>query len=162
MRRPRRSRRESGTTLVELVISIVVIGIAVTGSLLAVNHVVNRSGDPMLQHQASAVAEAYLEEVLARPLADPDGGVCGAPEASRADYDDVCDYDGLDDLGARAQDGSAVAGLEPYRVRVTVDPGANLNGLTGSANVLRVDVRVTHSLAALGIDLTLSGYRTGY
>ena len=95
--------------------------------------------------------------------ADPDdAGVCGAPEASRDLYDDVCDYDGLDDLGARAQDGTAVAGLEPYRVRVTVDQGASLNGLTGAANVLRVDVRVTHALAALAIDLTLSGYRTQY
>jgi len=153
----------NGTTLVELVISIVVIGIVVSGSLLAINHVVARSADPMLQHQASAVAEAYLEEVLARSFADPDDdSVCSAPEASRGLYDDVCDYDGLDELGARTQDGVAVAGLEPYRVRVDVDAAANLNGLTGSADVLRVDVRVTHALAALGVDLTLSGYRTRY
>ncbi len=150
-------------SLVELVISIVVIGVAVSGSMLAMNHVVTRSADPMLQHQASAVAEAYLEEVRARPFADPDdGSVCSAPEASRDLYDDVCDYDGLDEVGARTQDGVAVAGLEPYRVRVNVDAAASLNGLTGSSNVLRVDVRVTHTLAALGVDLTLSGYRTSY
>ncbi len=156
-------RGERGATLIELVISIVVIGIAVSGSLLAVNHVVARSADPMLQHQASAIAEAYLEEILARPFADPDGGaVCGAPEASRDLFDDVCDYDGLDDVGARSQDDTAVAGLGAYRVRVDVDPAASLNGLTGAANVLRVDVRVNHTQAALGIDLTLSGYRTSY
>ncbi len=150
-------------SLVELVLSIVVIGVAVSGSMLAVHRVVSRSADPMLQHQASAVAEAYLEEVLARPFADPDdGSVCSAPEPSRDLYDDVCDYDGLDELGARTQDGVAVAGLEPYRVRVNVDQAASLNGLTGSADVLRVDVRVTHALAALGLDLTLSGYRTSY
>ena len=45
----KRERRARGTTLVELVISIVVIGIAVSGTLLAVNHTVARSGDPPLQ-----------------------------------------------------------------------------------------------------------------
>ena len=149
--------------MIELVISIVVIGIAVTGSLLAVNHTLARSADPMLQHQASAVAEAYLEEVLARSYTDPDGtGVCPGAEASRGQYDNVCDYDGLDEVGARSQDGTAVAGLGAYRVRVNVDQAASLNGLTGAVNVLRVDVRVNHTLAALGIDLTMSGYRTSY
>ena len=156
-------RRQGGLTLIELVISIVVIGVAVSGTLLAVNQTTRRSADPMLQHQASAVAEAYLEEILSRPLADPDTGVvCGPAEASRDLYDDVCDYAGLDDSPPRSQDDSAVAALGSYRARVTVDPAANLNGLTGAANVLRVDVRVNHTLAALGIDLTLSGYRTAY
>ncbi len=161
--RRRAGRQQAGLTLVELVLSIVVIGVAVSGSMLAIHLVTARSADPMLQHQASAIAEAYLEEVLARPFADPDDdSVCSAPEAGRSLYDDVCDYDGLDDAGARTQDGVAVAGLEPYRVRIAVDPAASLNGLTGSTQVLRVDVRVTHQLAALGVDLTLSGYRTRY
>lgn len=155
------ARRSSGLTLIELVISVVVISIALTGTLLAVNATTVRSADPMLQHQGSAVAEAYLEEILLKAYFDPDppGGVCPAPEAARALWDNVCDYAGLDDAGARAQGGAAVAGLGDYRVRVTVDPAATLNTLVGSADVLRVDVRVTHPT---GVDLTLSGYRTRY
>ncbi len=85
--------------------------------------------------------------------------MCPAPEASRDIFDNVCDYDLLDDSGARRQDGGAITGLEAYRVRTTVDQAATLNGLSGAAQVLRVDVRVTRDSR---IDLTLSGYRTRY
>jgi len=155
-----RSRARSGLTLIELVISIAIFGIALGGALLAVNHTTVHSADPMIQHQASAIAEAYLEEILLRKFLDPDSGsVCPAPEGARDLYDNVCDYAGLDDSGARDQSGSAVTGLESYRVRVSVDTTATLNGLTGSADVLRVDVRVNHGSR---VDLTLSGYQTRY
>jgi MSHA pilin protein MshD len=155
-----RARVRSGLTLIELVISIAIFGIALGGALLAVDQTTVRSADPMLQQQASAIAEAYLEEILLKSFLDPDSGtVCPAAEASRDLYDNVCDYAGLDDSGAQDQSGSVVAGLESYRVRVGVDTTAALNGLTGSADVLRVDVRVSHGSR---VDLTLSGYRTRY
>ena len=151
---------QSGVTLVELVISIAVIGIGVASVQLAMVATTARSADPMLQHQGSAIAEAYLEEILLKDYLDPDtASVCPAPEATRDVYDNVCDYAAVDDAGARRQDGTPVAGLADYRVRVNVDGSATLNGLSGSADVLRVDVRVTHPT---GVDLTLSGYRTRY
>ena len=155
-----RGASDLGVTLVELVISIAVIGIGVSAVQLAMLATTARSADPMLQHQASAIAEAYLEEILLKDYLDPDtAGVCPAPEATRDVYDNVCDYAAVDDTGARSQDGTPVAGLADYRVRVNVDGSATLNGLSGSADVLRVDVRVTHPT---GVDLTLSGYRTRY
>ena len=154
------ARTQGGLTLIELVISIAVLGIALGGALLAVDHTTVRSADPLLQHQASAVAEAYLEEILLKSFLDPDvGTVCPASEANRGLYDNVCDYAGLDDSGARDQEGAAVTGLSSYRVRVTVDTAATLNTLTGSADVLRVDVRVNHGSR---VDLTLSGYQASY
>lgn len=163
MRRPAR-HGEAGVTLIELVISIVVIAIAVASTLVVVQRAARASADPMIQRQASAIAESYLEEILEKPFYDPDlgaaGGACPAKEASRALYDNVCDYDGLDDAGARDQFGAALGGLTPYRVRVTVDSSAAaLGALSGSSVVLRVDVRVTTSLP---LDITLSGYRTNY
>ena len=153
----------AGVTLIELTISIAVIGIALAGTLALVQRAALASADPLVQRQASAIAEAYLEEILLRPYYDPDlgagGGACPAPEASRPLYDNVCDYAGLDDSGARDQTGTAVTGLGPYRVRVSVDTGATLGSLSGSASVLRVDVRVSHGLP---VDFTLSGYRTNY
>jgi MSHA pilin protein MshD len=150
-------------TLVELTISIAVIGIALAGTLALVRRATVASADPLIQRQASAIAEAYLEEILLRPYYDPDlgagAGACPAPEASRPLFDNVCDYAGLDDAGAHDQTGAAVAGLTPYRVRVSVDTAATLGSLSGPGSVLRVDVRVTH---ALPVDFTLSGYRASY
>ena len=121
------------------------------------------SGVPVAANQAIAVADAYLEEILLRAFYDPDlgagGGACPAPEGSRSVFDNVCDYDGLDDSGARDQDGNAIAGLGAYRVRVAIDTTSTLNTLSGSTEVLRADVRVTHPNE---IDLILSGYRARF
>jgi len=157
------SERRAGVTLVELVVSLVVMAIALAGTLQVMDATAGASADPMVLQQASAIADSHLEEILLRPFYDPDtgagGGGCPAPEASRALYDNVCDYHGLDDSGARDQTGAAVAGLAAYRVRVNVDSAASLGSLSGPADVLRVDVRVTHTDV---VDLSVSGYRTRY
>jgi MSHA pilin protein MshD len=79
---------ERGVTLVELVVAIVVIsvaGAALAGTLAYLNGTGNTS---ILQAQAQAIANAYLNEITAkRFLAD---GV----EASRDQYDDIFDYNG--------------------------------------------------------------------
>jgi MSHA pilin protein MshD len=144
----------TGFTLVELVISMVVISIALGGVLLAIHYAVGHSADPLLQHQALGIAESYLEEILLKPFADPDGG---DGETVRALLDDVDDYHGLDDAGARDQSGTAIAGLESYTVRVDVTNTA-LNGIP-AADSKMVTVTVSHPT---GINLTLSGYRTDY
>jgi MSHA pilin protein MshD len=154
---------ERGATLVEMVISIAIIALVVSGTLLLVQKVALHSADPMVERQALAIAQAYLEEILLRPYWDPalgsGGGACPAPPATRDLYDNVCDYQGVDDAGAADQTGAAVSGLGAYRVRVAVDPAAALGDLSGPADVLRVDVRVTHPAS---VDLVLSGFRARY
>ena len=157
-------RDQSGVTLIELVITIVVISIALTGTLIVVQRTIVSSADPMIVRQAVGVAEAYLEEILLKPYYDPDPnsgpGPCPAPEPNgRPEFNNVCDYDGLDDAGAKDQDENAVADLALYRVRVEVDPNATLGALSGPADVIRADVRVTHPQ---GTDVTLSGYKANY
>jgi MSHA pilin protein MshD len=145
------SRHDRGFTLIELVISMVVVSIALGGVLMVMNYTVQHSADPMLQHQAVAIAEAYLEEALLRSYTDPDG-VDG--ETARDLLDDMDDYDGLSDVGARDQEGTEITGLEAYTVSVAVTDTL-LNGI-GSK---RVTVTVSHPS---GINLTLSGHRTNY
>ena len=67
-------RKARGLSLIELVVFIVIIGVAVAGVLGALNVSTRASADPVIQKQALAVAEAVLEEVQLMPFTycDPD------------------------------------------------------------------------------------------
>ena len=148
-----RSRGERGATLIELVISIVVIAIAASAVLGVLSASVGRSADAMVLSQAVALAEAYLEEISRKPFLDPDG-VDG--EAARPAFDDVDDYHGLVDNGARDQFGSALAPLSQYTVTVTVTPSTALAGVP-QVDAERIDVRVTYPGNGA---VALTGYKT--
>jgi MSHA pilin protein MshD len=145
--------KQSGVTLIELLVSIVIVSIAASGVLGVLSMTTAGSADPMIRHQAAAIAEAYLEEILLKPVTDPDG-IDG--EAARADFDDLDDFDGLADAGARDQFGNAMTGLGNYNVAVAVSPSTGLPAVP-LADALRVDVVVTHGV---DISFVLSGYRT--
>ena len=72
--RDSRPSRIRGLSLVEQIVFIVVVGVAVTGVLAALNVSTRASADPMVQKQALAIAEAVLEEVQLQPFTycDPD------------------------------------------------------------------------------------------
>lgn len=144
-------KHSGGFTLIELVISMVVVSIALGGVLMVMNYTVQHSADPMLQHQAVAIAESYLEEVLLRPYSDPDGT---DGETLRNLLDDVDDYDGWKDVGARDQEGTAITGLESYTVTVNVT-----DAVLNTVACKKVTVTVSHSG---GVNLKLSGYRANY
>jgi MSHA pilin protein MshD len=156
-------RRQRGVNLIELIIAIVVISIAASGVMLVYAQVVQYSADPMIQQQAIAVAEGYLDEILARPVDDPPDGSAetGGVEAgeTRALFDDVKDYGGLsnspplDQNGLAADlDANGVADLAGYSVDVAVLANQNVNGVL----MARVDVRVRYAPV---VDFTLTGYR---
>lgn len=144
---------QCGMTLIEVVISIVIIATAVSAVLGVLSRNAGRSADALIISQAVAIAEAYAEEISLKRFADPDGS---DGEAARIDFDDADDYDGLSDSGARDQFGNAIAGLEDYAIGVSVQPSAALPGIA-SADALRVDVRVQF---APYVDLMLSTYKT--
>ena len=147
------ARPERGVALIELVFSIVIVAVAASAILGLLARNAASSADAMVLAQAVSVAESYLEEITLKPFADPDG-VDG--EGARAAYDDVDDYNGLVDAGARDQFGAAIPGLGGYTIAVAVSPSSALPGVPSTA-AERVDVRVTFSP---GVDFTLSGYKT--
>lgn len=148
----------SGMSLIELVVAIVVVAICLTGAFALVDATTRRSADPMLERQATSIAEAYLEEILQQAYLDPDDGkVCPTAETDRTLFDNVCDYRDLLEVGARNQQGALVPGLESYRVDVEIDTQAKLGALSGSTAVLRIDVAVSDPL---GRPVRLSAYRT--
>lgn len=146
--------KQLGFTFVELVITIVILGISVSGILLVYTTVVKDSADPMQREQAIAIAESYLDEILPKRFNDPDG-VDG--EAGRTNYDDVDDYDQINGEPPTDMNGNAIAGLGAYSVDVVVN-AASLNGLAGGTESLRVDVIVSYGSESI----TISGYRTNY
>lgn len=150
-------RRAKGFTLVELVVTIVILAAATAGILAAVLGGVARSVDPMIQTQAVIIAEAYLEEALLKAYDNPPGGyVCAVGEAPRNRFDDVLDYNCVDDsAGALDQNGNTLAGLSAYNVRMSV-AGSAVNGQP----TRRITVNVTHD--GVGIDVQLVAHRTAY
>lgn len=164
-------RKRNGLSLIELIVAIVIIATAVLGVLSVMNLTTQRSADPLALEQAMLVGEAYVEEILLKPFLDPSSGttnVCPTPETGgRIVYDNICDYNGLVDTGARDQLNQPVSGLEGYTVRVTVTgdstvtlgPAAGPINNTGVLRVLRVDVRVQ---GPVDTDITLTAYRTNY
>ena len=122
-----RGRGERGATLIELVdIDRRHRDRGKRRARRAVEHAWGAAPTPWCMSQAVAIAEAYLEEISLKSFADPDG-VDG--EAARPDFDDVDDYHGLVDNGARDQFGTALAPLAQYTVTVTVTPSAALAGV---------------------------------
>ena len=146
---------QRGVTLIELVVAIVVVAIAVSAVLGVLTSTTAASADPLVRQQAIAIAESYLEEIALKPFADPDGT---DGEAARNQFDDVDDYDGLLDTGARNQLDAPIAGLGDYDVSVSVTASGALPGI-GAAEALRIDVRVVR---APDIDVILSTYRTDF
>ena len=62
-------RRQAGTTLVELIIAMVIIGVAVAGVMQVFNVTAIASADPIVQKQLRAVAESMMDEVQRQPFA---------------------------------------------------------------------------------------------
>ena len=137
------SRRERGFTLIEMIIAIVVLGIGLTGVLVAYQTVVRGSADALVGKQLVAIAEEMMEEVLLKPHSLVVGGAgatdCGAG-ASRSAFDDVGDYNGYQTPNICDIDGDAVPGLNGYAVAVAVV----LVNMEGIANTMQVSVTATH------------------
>ena len=171
--------RIRGLSMIELIVFIVVVGIAVVGVLMAISISAQHSADPMVRKQVLAIAEALLEEVELMPFTycDPDDAnvttarsatvnpadplQCAStpegigPEAGETRYgptyfDNVSDYNGFSSA-------SAPAGIRDIT-------GSLISGLGGySATVTVAQATLTgsagnvNSPAAQRITVTVSG-----
>jgi MSHA pilin protein MshD len=175
---------ERGLSLIELLVFIVVVGIAVTGVLSVFSLNARSSADPVVQKQALAIADSLLEEVLAKPYTycDPDdvnvetavnaAGCATTPEgmgpevaqsesrnANLTPFDNVNDYNGFNmpaPPGIYDLSGAHITGLDGYSASVQVQPAGAFNGIP-TGETLLVTVTVT---APGNQGITLSGYRT--
>jgi MSHA pilin protein MshD len=68
------STRSRGVTLMELIVFIVIVGVALAGVFGAFNTMTRGSADPQVRKQVLAIAESLMEEIMLMPFTycDPD------------------------------------------------------------------------------------------
>lgn len=128
--------RECGASLLELIMFIVIISIGLAGILGVMNLTTRGSADPLIQKQALAIAEAYMEEALAMPFT-------------------YCDPD--DAHAATAESAGPVNPADPRFCATTLEAlGAEAGEVRGSATAPYDNVNDYNSLAA-GPPVTIDG-----
>lgn len=158
-------QRQLGLSLVELIMFIVIVSVGIAGILLVMNVSVKSSADPMLRKQAVAMAEAILDEVLAKDYASPAVGDFAEVDfvncSGRPQYDDVNDYACFDGAPASAVifgnstlGATSIPALAGYSATVSVAAPALFSGAT----MKKVTVTVTGGAETI----QLFGYRAGY
>ena len=162
-----KQRHQSGFTLIEVIIFIVVVSAGLAGILSVSNTVVKSSADPMVRKQAIAIAESVLEEVLQKEYCDPDTvdtttnpPTCDThtTEGSRALNDDVDDYDTVTQaLFNSSSAGGWPVALDGYTLSIAVSVIT-----TGVGSVALPAKRVQVTVARGGESVVLVGYRGNY
>ena len=87
-RLPRYRKKQSGFTMIELIVAMSIIAISLLGTISAINVAGKSSADPMVTFQGIAIAESYLTEISSK---DFPSGPC-PPASSRATFSNICNY----------------------------------------------------------------------
>jgi len=146
------SRRATGATLVELIVAIVIMGVALAGLTAAFRSTSRTSADPMISRQMLAIAESMMEEALLQPYGPPVSTPPAGP--ARDTLTTVGGFNGYASHGVYTSHGDPVPGLDGYNVAVAVQQ-ATLSGVA-NGDALKVTVTVTR-----GSDIfALNGWRT--
>lgn len=148
--------RSTGVTLVELVITIVVIGIAMSALISSLSTGIANSSTPLWEGKALELSQAYLDEIQAMKFDENSavgGGVLSSVECNaanfndgetRALYDDVDDYHGLTDSPPVLIDSTiSMAEYTNYSVSVQVSCAGGDLGLSNTDSAKRITVIVT-------------------
>ena len=127
---------QRGFTLIELVVTMLILSVAALGVMYSLSLGLRHQSDALWQPKAVALAESYMEEILGRRYDErsPSGGVPPCSTATtacsiaaafndgevRAQFDDVDDYDGLNEQPPRDVYGNPRSDYDSYRVAVSV------------------------------------------
>ena len=163
-RQPTRGRRR-GLSLVEAVVAMVIVGLTLVAAL-------NTTGASRLAQRqmgdrarGKLLAQGLMPDILRQDYADPDGHAVFGSEAdessaSRADFDDVDDYNGWSASPPQYKDGTKLPELTGWKrsVAVTYVSPDNLDTTVGlDLGVKRITVEVTYNGAAVA---SLTAVRT--
>lgn len=159
-----RAKLQKGVTLVELVITIVIISIALIAVINAFSGTAGRSADPLWEFKTLKLAQLYMDEILSKPYDEttPLGGVPASttvkcselgPEKdedgndeSRDTYDDVDDYiTGAIDIVPDIINAAGISMDETYKdyfLTITVVCAGTELGLADNAFAKRISLTI--------------------
>ncbi|MDX1491614.1 MAG: prepilin-type N-terminal cleavage/methylation domain-containing protein [Pseudohongiellaceae bacterium] len=130
-----------GLTLVEMIVAIIILAVALVGITRSITTGLSNSGNIIVETQAVALAQSYLDEILGKRFDDASSprGIppCRTnctdevdfgpelPEDERIEFDDVDDYHDLDEgweqlTPLQDAEGNDREGYDNFRVHVTV------------------------------------------
>lgn len=127
MRNRRSLRFQSGFSLVEVAISVMLVGLLMVAALNSMGASRRREGDTVDRLQGQQLASALINEILLQAYQDPQ--TSGAPifglepgesTGNRSLFDDVDDYNGWTSSPPKDRSGSAISGLTGWTRSVAV------------------------------------------
>jgi len=154
---------ESGVSLIELIMFIVIISVAVTGVLLVMNRVTGHSADSLIRKQALAIAESLLEEVELMPFTycDPnDANAANATAATAAQCPAASGVGGVETIGPETLGGTETRYAAPYFDNVNDYHGFAMNvGNGGIKDITNLAIAALsgYSASVSAVPQTLSG-----
>lgn len=186
------TRRARGVSLVELVVFIVIVGVAMAGIFGAFNTLTAASADPQVRKQVLAIAESLMEEIQLMPFTycDPDdanaataaseagcavasnneNGASLGPEGGEDRYgagtpfDNVSDYNGFT-MGPGIKDltNTTISGLGAYSASIAVSKVSLGTGANQITSASGELLRIAITVShTSGTSITLEGFRSRY
>ena len=144
-----RSKRMAGFSLIELIVTIVILTVAVGTIVSVYSFVTARSADPMIRSQLIAVSEAFMDEITSKEI-DPETPITD-PRSQRNVIDP---YDGETYEPPTDATGEPMAGLDDYRVEISAEDDAF--GLGDDSR--EIEVCAEHG----GERVCITGFRTNF
>ncbi|MEH6470157.1 MAG: prepilin-type N-terminal cleavage/methylation domain-containing protein [Halopseudomonas sp.] len=176
------SCHSQGFTLIELIITIVVLSVALLGVAHSLQYSAQHGSDTLWQTQTVELVQAYSDEILTKKFDHntPLGGfpACNTPsnpgctnalgpEAGEQrsgginSFDDVDDYHGLDDSPPVDAQGSIRSEYSGFRVQVSVSYAGTDLGLADNLNGKLIHIVITPPYSQT-TSLPFSVYRGNY
>jgi MSHA pilin protein MshD len=153
--------RSGGVTLIELLVFIVIVGVAMAGLYAAFNTITRASADPQVRKQVLAIAESLMEEVQSMPFTycDPDdpnaataagsadctGGTGGANDESR-----------LVSGQLRPETAASVGGAEGRYAAPQFDNVSDYNGFSMVSGIQDISNTSVSGLGAYSASITVT------
>jgi MSHA pilin protein MshD len=149
-------KQQQGISLVELIVCVVIMGIALAGLLSVMNLNTVYSVDPLVRQQAFVIAESLLEEIEAQDFLNAGCAEgCQGEVTQRSRFDDVFDYQGIQ---STADVLTGIAALSRYTVNISVVHPVTAWGDIPPAEVAQITVTVSEAAQTFQV----VGYRMHY
>jgi MSHA pilin protein MshD len=156
-----------GMSLVEMILTIVIVSVAMVASLKSFSVLSGRSSDVMVQTRALDLAQLYIDEILSHRFDEATGvygtptytGVCRITDdgETRESYDDVDDFAAINAETPALIDSSLAADYAGFSVSVAVTCDDSIGVNTGGTKLVQVTIT-----DPIGNNSIFSAYKGNY